>query len=81
MAAHRITIRREMRKGMVKPDFRVTCGVPKCEYEDKSGEFDAQRLARKHNNDEHGGRCVVHFTRDSRDDRAKARERAMEDGE
>jgi hypothetical protein len=78
MATYHITIRREMRKGMIEPDYRVTCGQPECKFEDKSDEFGAQRMARKHNNDKHGGQYVVHFARGAVDARVKARERAMD---
>lgn len=72
---YHITIRSEL------PDYRVTCGDPECMFDDVSDEFGAQRMARRHNNDDHSGHYVVHFARGAQDDRFKARERAMEGDE
>lgn len=77
----RITIRRELRTGMVTPDYRVLCGAPTCEFEDKSDEMGAQRLARMHNNRQHNGACIVKYDDGSPDFREKARGRAVEEDE
>lgn len=74
----RIVIRREMRKGMLVPDYRVTCGADTCEYEDKSDEIGAQTIARKHNRDKHGGTLIVKFE-NADHNRARVRAAAQED--
>lgn len=61
-----ITIRRE------DSEYHVACGAALCEFEATSDEFGAQRKARKHNNDEHGGTLIVKIP-DKDEDRVRAR--------
>lgn len=56
-------------------DWRVTCAAPLCKFDDKSDEMGAQRLARKHNNDNHGGTLIVKFENQATN---RARERALD---
>lgn len=59
-------------------DWRVTCGAPTCKFEDKSDEMGAQRLARKHNNDKHGGTLIVKYE-NADHNRARVRAAAQDD--